>query len=172
MRKFYSQSGFTLSEMLVVVAILLILAGALVGFGRHLKQQARANLCGCTISVIIAAIEQYHDWHDAFPAPDFPVDPANDPRRLPIENLYAQLYDQPRSCALCEQIEKSQKGDTDGDGAFEFLDPWGKPLRYRYLDKNGFPLTFPLVISAGPDGWFGDEPSQPTGSAVDNISSK
>ena len=166
MKKFYSQSGFTLSEVMIVVTILLILAGALVGFGKHLKQQARASLCECTIEVLIAAIEQYHDWHEAFP------DPANDPLMSPIENLYDQLYSQPKSCALCEQIEKSLKGDTDGDGAFEFLDPWGKPLRYRYLDKNGFPLTFPLVISGGPDGGFGDELPQPVGSAADNISSK
>ena len=142
MKKSQSQSGFTLSEVLIVVAILLILAGALVGFGKHLKQQARASLCECTIGVLIAAIEQYHDWHDAFPVQD------NDPLMSPIENLYAQLYDQPRSCALCEQIEKSQKGDTDGNGKFEFLDPWGKPLRYRYLQG----WTFPVVESGGPDG--------------------
>lgn len=154
MRKFYSQSGFTLSEVLIVVTILLILAGTLVGFGKHLKQQARANLCGCTIGVIIAAIEQYHDWHEAFPAQD------NDPLMSPIENLYAQLYNQPKSCALCEQIEKSQKGDTDGNGAFEFLDPWGKPLGYRY--QPGW--TFPVVESGGPDGDLA--------TSADNISSK
>ncbi|RKY09539.1 MAG: hypothetical protein DRP66_01950 [Planctomycetota bacterium] len=154
MKKFYSQPGFTLSEVLIVVAILLILAGALVGFGKHLKQQARASLCECTIGVLIAAIEQYHDWHDAFP------DPANDPVMSPIENLYAQLYNQPRSCALCEQIEKSQKGDIDGDRAFEFLDPWGKPLDYRYLPG----MTFPVVESGGPDGDLA--------TAADNISSR
>ena len=158
MKKCHSQLGFTLSEVLIVVAILLILAGAIVGFGKRLKQQARANLCECTIGVLIAAIEQYHDWHDAFPAPNFPVDPVNDPRRLPIENLYAQLYGQPKSCALCEQIEKSQKGDTDSDGKFEFLDPWGEPLRYL----PG--MTFPVVESGGPDGDLT--------TAADNISSK
>ena len=157
MRKCYSQSGFTLSEVLIVVAILLILAGALVGFGKRLKQQARVSLCECTIGVIIAAIEQYHDWHDAFPDSD--IDPVTS-----IEYLYDQLYSQPKSCALCEQIEKSQKGDTDGDGAFEFLDPWGEPLRYQSLDKNGFPLTFPLVISGGPD--------RDLTTVADNISSR
>ncbi len=154
MKKSQSQSGFTLSEVLIVVAILLILAGALVGFGKHLKQQAQASLCECTIGVLIAAIEQYHDWHGVFPDPD------NNPVTS-IEKLYDQLYSQPKSCALCEQIEKSQKGDTDGDGAFEFLDPWGKPLRYRYL--LGI-MTFPVVESGGPDGDLT--------TAADNISSK
>ena len=158
MRKFYSQSGFTLSEVLIVVAIVLILAGALVGFGKRLKQQAQGSLCECTIGVLIAAIEQYHDWHDAFPDPAFPA-PANDPVTS-IENLYDQLYSQPKSCALCEQIQKSQIGDTDGDGAFEFLDPWGEPLEYRY----GRGMTFPVVESGGPDGDLTTR--------ADNISSK
>ena len=175
MKKSQSQSGFSLSEVLIVVAILVILIGALVGFGKHLRRQAQENLCECTIGVLIAAIEQYHDWHEVFPV--YAPVPAQDELTSPyhpytIEELYRQLYDQPKSCALCEQIQKSQIGDTDSDGNFEFLDPWGKPLRYRYLDKNGFPLTFPLVISAGPDGGFGDELPQPTGSAADNISSK
>ena len=163
MKKLQSQSGFTLSEMLIVVAVLLILAGSLVGFGKHLKQQAQASLCECTIGVLIAAIEQYHDWHEAFPVYDDLL--AQDELAPPyhpytIEELYDQLYSQPKSCALCEQIEKSQKGDTDGDGAFEFLDPWGKPLRYRY--ESG--MTFPVVESGGPDGDLA--------TAGDNISSK
>ena len=143
MKKSQRQSGFSLSEVLIVLAILVILIGALVGFGKHLKQQAQASLCECTIGVLIAAIEQYHDWHGAFPKPDFP-DPAIDPVTS-IENLYDQLYSQPKSCALCERIQKSQIGDTDGDGKFEFLDPWGEPLEYR----SG--MTFPVVESGGPD---------------------
>ncbi len=154
MKKSQSQSGFTLSEVLIVVAIVLILAGALVGFGKRLKQQAQQSLCECTIGVLIAAIEQYHDWHDAFP--DQTV------------NLYQQLYSLPKSRTICEQLESSLLGDTDGNGLFEFLDPWGKPLRYRYQPG----MTFPEVESAGPDGGFGNELPQPTGSAADNISSR
>ncbi len=171
MKKLQSQFGFTLSEVLIVVAILLILIGALVGFGKHLKQQAQVSLCECRIKVLVAAIEQYYDWHEAFPV----YDPALALAELTapyypytIEALYAQLYSQPKSCALCKQIEISQKGDTDGDGAFEFLDPWGKPLRYRY--ESGW--TFPVVESGGPDRGFGNELPQPIGSAADNISSR
>ncbi len=155
MRKCYSQSGFSLSELLIVVAILVILIGAVVGFGKHLRRQAQGSLCECTIGVLIAAIEQYHDWHGVFPGP------ANNPGMSTIENLYDQLYSQPKSCALCEQIEKSQKGDTDGDGKFEFLDPWGEPLDYQYVPGM---MTFPVVESGGPDGDLT--------TAADNISSK
>ena len=144
MKKPQSQSGFTLSEVLIVVAILLILAGALVGFGKHLKQQAQASLCECTIGVLIAAIEQYHDWHDAFP------DPA--------VNLYQQLYSLPKSRAICQQLESSLPNDTGR--LLEFLDPWGEPLRYRYPPGT----TFPVVESGGPD--------RDLTTAADNISSK
>ncbi len=154
MRKCYSQSGFSLSEVLIVVAILLILIGAVVGFGKHLKRQAQESLCECTIGVLIAAIEQYHDWHGAFP------DPAKYSALSSIENLYDQLYSQPKSCALCERIPKSQMGDTDGDGEFEFLDPWGEPLDYQYVPG----MTFPVVESGGPDGDLT--------TTADNISSK
>ncbi len=163
MKKSQSQSGFSLSEVLIVVAILVILIGALVGFGKQLKRQARGNLCECTIGVLIAAIEQYHEWHEAFPVYDVLLAPAElTPPYHPytIEELYDQLYSQPKSCALCECIKKSQIGDTDGDGKFEFLDPWGKPLRYRY--EAG--MTFPVVESGGPDGDLT--------TAADNISSK
>ncbi len=153
MKKPQSQSGFTLSEVLIVVAILLILAGSLVGFGKHLKQQAQASLCECTIGVLIAAIEQYHDWHGVFP--DQAV------------NLYQQLYSLPESRAICQQLESSLPSDTGG--LFEFLDPWGEPLRYRY---DVLDMTFPVVESAGPDGGFGDELPQPIGSVADNISSR
>jgi len=156
MKKLQSQSGFSLSEMLVVIAILMILAGVLVGFGRHLKRQARLCLCESTIGVLVAAIEQYHDWHGAFP------DPAGspNPQVSPIENLYRQLYSSGRSRTLCEQIDSSLCADTDGDGALEFLDAWGEPFDYRY--EPGW--TFPVIESGGPDR----DPAQ----TADNISSR
>ena len=33
-------------------------------------------------------------------------------------------------CLDCDALATSQKGDTDNDGAFEFLDAWGQPIRY------------------------------------------
>jgi type II secretory pathway pseudopilin PulG len=33
-------------------------------------------------------------------------------------------------CLDCDALATSQKGDTDNDGAFEFLDGWGQPIRY------------------------------------------
>jgi len=74
-----------------------------------------------------------------------------------------------------EQFRNEEIGDTDGDGAPEFLDAWGKPIIFfrwapgfvspvqvhdavnrhdpldpMRVDVNGFVLT-PLVVSGGPD---------------------
>ena len=42
-------------------------------------------------------------------------------------------------CLECGQLKSSDKGDVDGDGAFEFLDAWGNPIRY-VLWPAGFEL--------------------------------
>ncbi len=142
MKKPQSQSGFSLSEVLIVIAILLILIGAVVGFGKHLKRQAEESLCECTIGVLIAAIEQYHEWHEVFPAQG---------------DLYEQLYSLPKSRTICQQLESSLRSNTNQ----EFLDPWGEPLDYQY---DGSVMTFPVVESGGPDGDLA--------TTADNISSK
>jgi prepilin-type N-terminal cleavage/methylation domain-containing protein len=42
-------------------------------------------------------------------------------------------------CLECGELKSSDKGDVDGDGAFEFLDEWGNPIRY-VLWPAGFEL--------------------------------
>ena len=66
-------------------------------------------------------------------------------------------------CLACSELEGIGTGDTDGDGAKEFLDPWGNPIRY-VLWPQAFELppgtsffpggvrTRPLIFSHGPDG--------------------
>jgi hypothetical protein len=85
---------------------------------------------------------------------------------------------QPEPDAM-EQFRHDELGDTDGDGAFEFLDGWGRPISFMRwptgfvspysliqvndpvnrhdpfdslkLEAAAFALT-PLIYSAGPDG--------------------
>jgi prepilin-type N-terminal cleavage/methylation domain-containing protein len=90
-----------------------------------------------------------------------------------------------------ENFHASEIGDTDGDGYFEFIDAWGKPigwlrwpaaypsdLNISYMSSpDAFdpyrtdsqwtntqkPWTLiPLIISAGPDGEFGIDAFNPT----------
>jgi len=55
------QLGFTLIEVLVTLAIILILAGALVGTGKYLRTRAERQLTQSEIEVICTALEQYYD---------------------------------------------------------------------------------------------------------------
>jgi len=131
MKKLQRQCGFSLTEMLVAVALLLVLMGALLAFGTHLRRQGQEKLCRSTIGVLVAAIEQYHEFHDAFPNP--------------AVSLYNQLYSLPQSRALCDQISKSLIANG------QFHDPWRTPLDYRCAPGQ----TFPKITSAGPDKAFG-----------------
>ena len=59
--------AFSTVEILVTVAILAILAGILLGFGRGIRTQAEDKLAQSTIDVIVTALEQYYDFHGDFP---------------------------------------------------------------------------------------------------------
>jgi prepilin-type N-terminal cleavage/methylation domain-containing protein len=79
-------------------------------------------------------------------------------------------------CLDCDALGTSQMGDTDNDGAFEFLDAWGNPIRYVLwpaklelppgsgnffsatapfssdpLTANAGRTMRPLIFSGGPD---------------------
>ena len=139
---------------MVAASIVIILATIVLGVGKRLKTQADEKLAKSTIQILVTAIGQYHQFWNDFPDPD------NDPCLSHAENLYSQLYKTPRSKSFCEKIDATMIGDTDGDGKFEFLDPWGKSLDYKYSDGD----SFPVIESGGPDGKL----STP----ADNISSR
>jgi len=77
------------------------------------------------------------------------------------------------NCLDCGELKTAEKGDVDNDGAFEFLDAWGNPIRYVLwpgqleLPAGSGALFFstdapfapnaagrtmrPLIFSGGPD---------------------
>lgn len=151
--------GFSTLEVLAAVAIVITLAMIVLGVGKRLKTQADERLARSTIQILVTAIGQYHQFWNEFPAVTDPCDPPVEHS----EDLYSQLYSTPSSRRLCEQIQATQIGDTDGDDdddELEFLDPWGWPLDYIYSAGD----SFPEVISGGPDG----DPC----TLADNISSR
>jgi prepilin-type N-terminal cleavage/methylation domain-containing protein len=61
------KKAFTLLEVLVTLAIILVLAGALIGTGRYLRVKAERQLTQSAIDVICMALQQYFDQTDHFP---------------------------------------------------------------------------------------------------------
>ncbi|MHC4721617.1 MAG: type II secretion system protein [Planctomycetota bacterium] len=159
MRSCQKYRGFSTLEVLAAVAIVIILAMIVLGVGKRLKTQADERLAKSTIQILVTAIGQYHEFWNEFPA--VTDDPCDTPAEH-SEELYSQLYSTPVSKSLCEQIDVTQIGDTSDptNDKLEFLDPWGRPLDYRYSPGD----SFPVIVSDGPD-------SDPCTQA-DNISSR
>jgi prepilin-type N-terminal cleavage/methylation domain-containing protein len=56
------KSGFTLIEMLAVVAIIAILVSMVISVTRHVDDQRKERLCRSTIAIIGNALEQFRDF--------------------------------------------------------------------------------------------------------------
>ena len=80
MRRGFAQSGFSLLEMVVVVATILILAGALLGVGKYVKIRAEIDLTKSGLEVLVTAMQQYYDDFGDFPitVKDFTGDGSDD----------------------------------------------------------------------------------------------
>jgi prepilin-type N-terminal cleavage/methylation domain-containing protein len=55
-------SGFTLVEMLIVIAIVIILVSMVVGITKHVEDQGKVRLCKSTIELVGNALEQFRDF--------------------------------------------------------------------------------------------------------------
>lgn len=63
-----SKSGFTLVELLVVLAIIGILSAMLVGAVQYARESARRATCVANLHQIGVALQEYHDKYGLFPA--------------------------------------------------------------------------------------------------------
>jgi len=71
--------GFTLVEILIVIAIIIILISMMVGVAKRIDDQGKERLCRDTIELIGNALEQFRDFgyeykHTDFAEFDFPLD--------------------------------------------------------------------------------------------------
>ena len=60
MRRYCGQSGFSLMEVLVALAVVLILIGALVGAGSYVKTRANVDMTRGLIETLSTALEEYY----------------------------------------------------------------------------------------------------------------
>ena len=97
MRRVSYNKGFSLVEMLMAVAIVLVLLTLVIKVGGNLKEQAKCQLTGCTIEIIVDALTIYYDDHGQFPFERF--DANND-----------------------GVVDAGDFGDVDGDGFFRLND--------------------------------------------------
>ncbi len=156
-----SASGFTLVEMLVVVAIIALLAAILIPSLGGAQKTARKRKAELECNAIKTAVEQFHgDFHY------MPWKVKNDKERVGADSWAEDAADQKDVMDILRGENKLGKAylevssrDTKGDEGV-FYDPWGNPYRIgidRNLDqqvdyKGKTYKARVLVISLGPDG--------------------
>lgn len=205
------QCGFTLIELMVTAAIIMILVGVTASAAAAARGGQKRFKTTADIAKLDAVIQQHFNWCQSLRLPgtgsraqlvarrisaDMP-DTWNDvaymagrpgeftsgPQRA-YAGIWKTLQAAGRTpsadladaeclylivirggladCLACSELEGIGIGDTDGDGAMEFLDAWGSPIRF-VLWPEAFELppgtsffpggrSRPLIFSAGPDG--------------------
>jgi len=115
------QQAFTFIEVVLTMAIILILVGAMLAGGKYLKVQGQRQLTQSAIEVIVTAMEQYYDEYRIFPfvtvvnfgQTDYTVVPT-----LPL----------PGSVVGGTTEEKQKNGDSFSNASSAAL--------YYFLDQN------------------------------------
>jgi len=135
--------GITLVEILVVMAVIVILAGLVVGIGTAIDSHSKEKAVKATFSLIEAALQEYHDFTNEFPEPNA----FDDTSAKRSEMLYRKLNRIPGSREVLEKISDKVIRGQITTGVYAIYDPWGMVLDYTY----NFGDSFPVLTSAGPD---------------------
>jgi len=122
-RRAGDQSGFTLLEMLVVIAIISMLAGLLMTGVTAARRKAAQRRTSLMLQRIATAVENYElDFGDY---PDGCGDEVSG------SLLYIALTTQEMNGPYLE-LQQSELADQDFDGVKEIVDVWGHPIRYTH----------------------------------------
>lgn len=138
-----NSTGFSLVEILIVVAVIAILASMMLGVAELVNSKSKQRALKTTFALLDSALEEYYDYWDTFPDPN-KVNTPPFPSRSAA--LYAQLNSTPPCRDIVEKISNTVISDNP-DNLPEVTDPWGTVLEYLYVPDE----TFPKLISAGPD---------------------
>jgi prepilin-type N-terminal cleavage/methylation domain-containing protein len=146
------KNGFTLTEVLIVVAVITMLAAMLVGIASVIDTQSKEKATEATIALLEGALDEYKDFKD-----DFPIQPDMNDANAPIhsEYLYGELDSVPASANILNKIsDKLIQNKYDPllvPPKYEIYDLWGTALDYIYEPSIN---TYPLLRSAGKDKTF------------------
>lgn len=110
MRRLNSNSGMTLMEILVVLAIILILIGAAITGANSLRQRADIDLTTSLLDVLDTALQQYYTDHSTFP-----------PVVADLSNLQALAFDPLTTSSLSPDTGTAIPEFWSSQGLFYFL---------------------------------------------------
>ena len=141
----HGSAGFTLMEMLVVIAIISMLAGLLMSGVVVARRKAGERRTSLLLTRLAHAVEVYET--------DFGDYPPGEGDETSGAMLYVVLSTMKMNGPYIE-LQEHELQDVDLDGVRDVIDTWGKPIRYihhRHYDDEPGRGRF-RVYSLGADG--------------------
>jgi prepilin-type N-terminal cleavage/methylation domain-containing protein len=151
------QRGFTLVELLIVVALLAALFGGMVRLTDGLRDRAKSEQTRRLLEALGSAVEQYAALHSSSNSREAVVYPPGRFDGAAGPCLRA-LLGAPETRGPLAELGWPWNRLMNDPGAW--VDAWGRPLRYvtALHDEQAVRMNGgkPFWVSAGPDGRFGD----------------
>jgi prepilin-type N-terminal cleavage/methylation domain-containing protein len=156
--------GFSLMELIVVVAIIVILAGLTLGGFALVNQKTARDTAKVQIGLIQNALETYNSDNRSYPPNPDPMGERGD--EVLYKYLYYDGFEARESGGVVympefdpENNAKSGQKWMQGLGAqARIVDPWGNFYRYRSADSPGAQNPDFDLWSMGADGKTNADP--------------
>ena len=169
--------GFSLTEMLVVIAIIAILAALTISGMNYVEAKKARDAARVQIGLLSTALQEYFADYGTYPGSDpaetqdssvvfaalYPETDASgatlDGRRIYLPELDPdndrQGWLDGREWGSASGVSLSINGTVTSARGFPIIDPWGNPYQYRRPGKRN-PEEFD-IFSMGKDGQEGTE---------------
>ncbi|RKY07207.1 MAG: hypothetical protein DRP56_06125 [Planctomycetota bacterium] len=132
------QSGMSLMELLVALAVILILIGTLIGVGSHVKTRANLDLTRAMLETLSTALAKYHSDFGDFPF-DTDVDGDGD---LDVLDIYLQSHLEADLGGTVSPVNSLQEKDGNGD----WISTASSAALFYFLDKNPSSQTIAAAV--------------------------
>lgn len=161
--KFKHQQGFTLAELMIVIAIIIILAGIVIGSMQFVKTRQKNNQAEIQIKLLENAIQHYHTDNGEYPGD---ADAGGTTGTGQSNMLFRALfYDgylaDNNSLIYLSELDPAtdvQKWIEGTGASATIVDPWGEEYRYRRGSAAMNPdYDLWSTGSDGPDGTSGND---------------
>jgi prepilin-type N-terminal cleavage/methylation domain-containing protein len=147
------RAAFTLIELLVVMAIMAIIVALVVAVGKYVREESAEQETKSTQSVVDGALHAYYDIERRFPEPA-----GHGSEQGNTKELLDCLMGNPKSREMLNQLSRDAWALDEETSDHVLRDGWGREMRYELKLRRPHTddVGVPVLISAGPDGKFGD----------------